>query len=132
VRTLTGLIQYCMLQPGALLPWSNPVWGHFFVHKVLRLLTPVLVGIGSAALVAWLALRVPRAMIGAAGVIAIAALLAWIVAPAAFRRIRDQVLWALRLMLVPVMAISNGIRGRWSVWTPTSQVRADLRAGRGA
>jgi cellulose synthase/poly-beta-1,6-N-acetylglucosamine synthase-like glycosyltransferase len=131
VRTLTGLIQYCVLEPGALVPWGNPVWGHFFVHKVLRLLTPILFGIGSAALIAWLALRAPLATIGAAGVIAVVALLAWIVAPAAFRRVRDQVMWALRLMLVPVMAISNGVRGRWSVWTPTSQVRTDLH-GRGA
>jgi hypothetical protein len=56
VRTLTGLIQYCMLQPGALLPWSNPVWGHFFVHKVLGC-DAVLFGIGLAAL----GVGVPRA-----------------------------------------------------------------------
>ena len=53
----------------------------------------------------------------------------WMVAPARDRRARDQVIGVLRLMLVPVVAISNGLRGRWSVWTPTSQVRADLRPG---
>ena len=129
VRTLTGLIQYCVVQPRALAPWSNPVWVHFFVHKLLRLLTPILLAIGVIALGAWLVPRAPRETLGIGGALAVAATVVWLVAPARFRRARDQVLWALRLMLVPVMAISNGLRGRWTVWTPTSQVRADLRTG---
>src|SRR4030095_8222387 len=96
---LTGLIQYCVLQPGALVPWGNPVWGHFFVHKVLRLLTPILFGIGSAALAAWLALRAPVATIAAAGVIAAVALVAWLVGPAALRRGSAPGMWGLRLVL---------------------------------
>ena len=132
VRTLTGLIQYCILEPGALLPWSNPVWGHFFIHKVLRLLTPILLAAGITAAAAWL---IPRALSETILVvmgIAAAALLARIFAPTSFRRTKEQVLWALQLMLVPVVAISNGLRGRWSVWAPTSQVPANLRAGGGA
>jgi len=132
VRTLTGLIQYCVVEPGALFPWSNPVWGHFFIHKVLRLLTPLLLALGTIAMAVWL---IPRALFETMFVVvglAAAAVLARVFAPAAFRRTRDQVLWALRLMVVPVVAISNGLRGRWSVWTPTSQVRANLRADGGA
>lgn len=129
VRTLTGLIQYCVLEPGALLPWSNPIWGHFVIHKVLRLLTPLLFVPGVAALALWL---VPRAPLLTLGILAAAlgvAAAVRLVAPAKFRRLREQVAWALRLMLVPVIAIANGLRGRWSVWAPTSQMRADLRRG---
>ena len=131
VRTLTGLIQYCVVQPGALLPWSNPVWSHFMVHKVLRLLTPILFGIGTVAIVAWLAWRVPHETAAVVLGAVVAALVVRIVAPSAFRRARDQFTWALRLLLVPVIAIGNGIRGQWTVWTPTSQVRANLRTGEG-
>jgi cellulose synthase/poly-beta-1,6-N-acetylglucosamine synthase-like glycosyltransferase len=131
VRTLTGLIQYCVLQPGALLPWSNPVWSHFMVHKVLRLLTPILFGIGTAAVFAWLAWRVPHETAAIVLGAVLAALVVRILAPRAFNRARDKFTWALRLMLVPVSAIGNGIRGQWTVWTPTSQVRANLRAGEG-
>ena len=132
VRTLTGLIQYCVLQPGALLPWSNPVWSHFMVHKVLRLLTPILLGIGFASVVAWLAWQAPHetAAVTLGGVLA--GLLVRGLAPVAFRRARDQFAWALRLMLVPVLAMGNGSRGQWTVWTPTSQVRANLRVDGGA
>ncbi len=136
VRTLTGLIQYCLVQPGVLLPWSNPVWAHFFIHKVLRLLTPILFGIGLAALAAGVILRAPQATLAFMAALMAAlmavALVVRLAAPASFRRDRDQVLWAFRLMLIPVIAISNGLRGRWAVWTPTSQVRADLRPGEGA
>ena len=128
VRTLTGLIQYCRLQPGVLLPWSNPVWSHFFVHKVLRLLTPILFVIGTAAVATWLSLRAPAVALTVVGVSAVLTLIALV----AFRRLREQLAWTARLLVVPVVAISNGLRGRWTVWTPTSQVRSDLRAGEGA
>lgn len=129
VRTLTGVIQYCLVQPGVLLPWSNPVWAHFFIHKVLRLLTPILFGIGMATLAAGLILRAPRATLWIVAALAVIVLIVRLAAPARFRRARDQLVWALRLMLVPVIAISNGLRGKWAVWTPTSQVRANLRPG---
>jgi cellulose synthase/poly-beta-1,6-N-acetylglucosamine synthase-like glycosyltransferase len=132
VRTLTGLIQYCVVQPGALLPWSNPVWIHFLLHKVLRLLTPILFAIGSSATLAWLAIRVPHetALVLIGG--AVAMLVVRLAAPRVFHRASGQFAWALRLLLVPVLAIGNALRGQWAVWTPTSQVRADVRAGGGA
>ena len=129
VRTLTGLIQYCVVEPGALFPWSNPVWGHFFIHKILRLLTPVLLFAGTAAMLAWLVPRAIQATLIILIGIAAAAVLARLFAPAAFQRTKEQVLWALQLMLVPAVAISNGLRGRWSVWTPTSQVAANVGTG---
>jgi cellulose synthase/poly-beta-1,6-N-acetylglucosamine synthase-like glycosyltransferase len=129
VRTLTGLIQYCLISPGALFPWSNPVWGHFVLHKILRLLTPLLFAVGAFALAGWLAVRQPLLMLGSIAVALGVAEAVYLVSPATFRRLRDQVVWAFRLMLVPVLAIANGLRGRWSVWTPTSQVRANIHPG---
>jgi cellulose synthase/poly-beta-1,6-N-acetylglucosamine synthase-like glycosyltransferase len=127
VRTLTGLIQYCLLVPGVLVPWRNPVWAHFVLHKVLRLLTPFLFGIGALAVGAWLALAAPLVVFMSLVVTLVAAgLLRW-VAPSRFERLRQQASWSVRLMLVPVVAIANGLRGRWSVWTPTSQTRTELR-----
>ena len=128
VRTLTGLIQYCVVQPGALLPGRNPVWLHFFTHKVLRLLTPIILAVGFIALAAWLIARAPVASLITVGILALTALEFRFLAPDRFRRVREQVLWGLRLLLVPVVAIANGLRGRWSVWTPTSQSRADLHS----
>ena len=127
VRTLTGLIQYCVVVPGVLLPWRNPVWSHFFVHKVLRLLTPILFAVGVLAVGTWLTLRAPIVVLAAIVVILLVALALRLLSPARFRLLQDQAIWSLRLMAVPVVAISNGLRGRWSVWTPTSQARADLR-----
>jgi cellulose synthase/poly-beta-1,6-N-acetylglucosamine synthase-like glycosyltransferase len=129
VRTLTGLIQYCMIQPGALFPWRNPVWGHFFIHKILRLLTPLLFASGAAAFAIWFAYRAPIPTLAVLAGTTAAALLVWLVAPARFRHLLDQVSWALRLMVVPMMAISNGLHRRWTVWAPTSQVRANLHPG---
>lgn len=126
VRTLTGLIQYCVVEPGALLPWRNPVWSHFVIHKILRLLTPLLFVIGVGSLGVWVALRAPVVVLATLGVLALLAIELRVMSPARFRRLQDTALWSLRLMLVPVVAISNGLRGRWSVWTPTSQVRTDL------
>lgn len=122
-RTLTGLIQYCALEPAVLVPWRNPLWLHFIVHKLLRLLTPVLLGASLVALTTQVLLFGPSslrmastgALIFGVGTVALAA--------AASRRFRDQVLWIARLQLVPVIAILNGLRGRWAVWTPTPQGR---------
>ncbi|HEX9565333.1 MAG TPA: glycosyltransferase [Gemmatimonadaceae bacterium] len=128
-RTLTGLIQYCAVVPGVLLPWRNPVWLHFVVHKLLRLLTPVLLAVGLLATLVFLALRVPMALSAVAAATLLVVLLGVVIAPAAFRRIRNQALWMLRLQLVPVVAIANGLRGRWAVWNPTPQGRGELPHG---
>jgi biofilm PGA synthesis N-glycosyltransferase PgaC len=40
VRTLSGNLQLAALLPGALLPWSNPIWWQFLSHKLARLVAP--------------------------------------------------------------------------------------------
>lgn len=126
-RTLTGLIQYVLTVPGVLLPWRNPVWAHFILHKLLRLLTPLLFVVGVTSLAAWFFVRAPWIMLLAIGVVLLVAIGLRVFVPQRFRWLLGQTAWAFRLLFVPVVAISNGLRGRWAVWTPTSQVRTDLR-----
>jgi cellulose synthase/poly-beta-1,6-N-acetylglucosamine synthase-like glycosyltransferase len=119
VRTLTGLIQYCALEPGALLPWRNPIWPHFVLHKLLRLLTPVLLALGLGALLLFVALEAPLLLLAAAGLALFAALFVRMAMPARATALWRQLRWVVRLQAVPVLALLNGLRGRWSVWTPT-------------
>ena len=51
VRTLSGLVQICHRVPGALLPWRNPAWGRFVMHKLSRLACPY--GLVAAFLSSW-------------------------------------------------------------------------------
>ena len=39
-RTNAGNWQLASMDPGVLLPWKNRIWGVFWSHKILRLLTP--------------------------------------------------------------------------------------------
>jgi len=41
-RTIAGCAQLIAAQPRWLLPWRNPIWWEFCSHKLLRLLSPVL------------------------------------------------------------------------------------------
>lgn len=131
VRTLTGLIQYVMLEPRVLLPWHNPVWVHFVLHKLLRLLTPIPLAIGVAAALAWGALQAPRLLAGAVLAALFGLLALRLLLPRRTAALAGQVLWILRLQLVPGFAIANGLRRRWTVWTPTPQGNG-RHAGAGA
>ena len=41
-RTIAGAAQLIVHHPSWLLPWRNPIWLEFVSHKILRLLSPVL------------------------------------------------------------------------------------------
>lgn len=41
-RTIAGVAQLMRLYPEWLLPWRNPIWFEYVSHKVLRLVSPVL------------------------------------------------------------------------------------------
>jgi biofilm PGA synthesis N-glycosyltransferase PgaC len=41
-RTIAGAAQLMLNQPRWLLPWKNPIWWEFVSHKLLRLVSPVL------------------------------------------------------------------------------------------
>jgi cellulose synthase/poly-beta-1,6-N-acetylglucosamine synthase-like glycosyltransferase len=132
VRTLTGLIQYCTIEPGALLPWRNVIWSHFVLHKVLRLLTPIPLAIGGLSLFLWATLRAPVVVAAVLAFALVALIAARFLAPASIRRFAGDLAWLLRLQMIPAIAIANGLRRRWTVWTPTPQRSHDHRAGAGA
>jgi cellulose synthase/poly-beta-1,6-N-acetylglucosamine synthase-like glycosyltransferase len=118
VRTLTGLIQFIVLEPAVLVPWRNPIWIHFVMHKVLRLLTPLFLLIGLTAALALVARSSPTIF---AGVLAGgAALIAGEHFALAGRsnKLRRLLSWGFRLQFVPVMALTNGLRRQWAVWAP--------------
>jgi cellulose synthase/poly-beta-1,6-N-acetylglucosamine synthase-like glycosyltransferase len=123
VRTLTGLIQFCALQPAVLLPWRNPIWLHFVLHKLVRLATPVLLGIALVALLYAGLAAAPLQVLIALGGLAVLSLLVQLALPA---RVRSQLGWVISLQLVPVVAIANGLRRRWEVWGPEEQGRAQV------
>ena len=93
------------------------------------MLTPLLFAVAVVSAGAWLVPRAPFVVIGAVAAAAGIAGAIWLFSPEKFRKLRDHVIWAFRLMLVPILAIANGIRGRWSVWGPTPQVRATPHPG---
>ena len=41
-RTIAGVAQLMHFYPGWLLPWRNPIWFEYVSHKVLRLVSPIL------------------------------------------------------------------------------------------
>ena len=122
VRTLTGLFQFIRWTPEVLVPWKNPIWLHFVFHKLMRFVTPFLllvmiVGVGSNLLASHPTI-VSLTMLGILSGLALLAL--WNRESAG--RIASGVWWALRLQLVPVYALVNGIRGNWDVWPSHSSV----------
>ncbi len=114
-RTLTGVLQLLAILPDVL-SRSNPVRAQFVMHKLARLTTPLFVavlGLASVATVLLTTARNPRVMlppllVGAVAVIAVAPL----------RRTTVRTMrWIVALQAATLRAISNGVRGRWSVWS---------------
>lgn len=115
VRTLTGNFQLCAWLPDVLLPWRNPVWLPFVLHKLLRLLTPwlglaLLAGMAGLAITAWgwwtLAVVAGMALLG----ILLAELLGL------RKRLMTYLRWLWTMQAAVAVATMNGLTGRWNVW----------------
>jgi poly-beta-1,6-N-acetyl-D-glucosamine synthase len=52
-RTITGCAQLIVSQPRWLLPWRNPIWWEYCSHKLMRLVSPLLL-VGAGATNVWL------------------------------------------------------------------------------
>jgi poly-beta-1,6-N-acetyl-D-glucosamine synthase len=120
VRTLTGVLQVCAWLPGVLVPWKNPVWVQFVVHKLFRMITPLSL-LPVVLWVAWQAagsaLDMPPLQLAALMVVIGAAF--WWVLGSSHRRarqVRDVLVEGTLLQAAIVMAGVNGLRGRWKVW----------------
>lgn len=113
-RTLTGVLQLGHLLPD-LYSSRNPVRANYVAHKLLRLTTPlwlVIIALASAAHVAVLALRYPWQV--GSGVMTLLVLIL-VVRPLRLL-LFSMLAWLWQMQLAIVEAISNGARGRWSVW----------------
>lgn len=115
VRTLTGNFQLCAWLPEVLLPWRNPMWLSFVLHKLLRLLTPwlalgLLTGVAGLAISAW----GWWALVAAAGCAAVAVLLAELLGLR--RRLMAYLRWLWTMQVAVAVATVYGLTGRWNVW----------------
>lgn len=113
-RTLTGVLQLLALLPEIMSP-QNPVRRQFIVHKLSRLLTPLLL-ILLLPLVMVAALALSR--VGPASLLFVSCavlLIIFAVSPLR-RRFLAAFAWLYDMQLATVSAIINGYRGDWSVW----------------
>jgi biofilm PGA synthesis N-glycosyltransferase PgaC len=110
IRTLTGVLQLCLWEPWILTPWHNPIALQFWMHKLGRLATPYLVGVGGAALLY---------VGGARWTIAILMLIAGVAAVMWCRpgsRASGLLLTLNLLLVAPLRALANAVRQRWNIW----------------
>lgn len=119
VRTLTGIYQLLAWHPWVVVPGRNPLWLEFLCHKVIRLLTPLLLVMAGLAIVPFLSAGVLIAIVGAALVVAVLGAILLRCGPAV---LLGEAAWALRLLFVaPTVAAWHGLRGQWDVWGASVQ-----------
>lgn len=129
VRTLTGVVQLCVVLPEVLIPWKNPIFLQFVFHKLLRLATPLFLAVAAGGVTWWaLAASLNTSSSGVArwgGVVGGALALS---AVSLVPRLRRAVHEALLMQRAVVVAIVNGLRGNWNVWDATREPRAHPHA----
>lgn len=116
-RTLTGVIQLCAWLPEVLIPWKNPVFPQFVLHKLARLLTPyALLLVGLSGLY-FLLTSLTREVLVPLGIV-LASGLAWALSSnsRSADRLRAMVAEFLLYQMAVVKAVANGLRRRWDVW----------------
>ena len=121
LRTMTGMLQFVRWFPDVLSPRKNPMWTDFLLHKLTRPATPVLLLIGAFA--AWAAIMMLSPLIAwillAIGVAVFA--LVWLLAqlaPGQPGQKAKALMFALRLLAMPLSAMSRAARSDWDVWKP--------------
>lgn len=121
-RTIAGVAQLVRNAPGLMLPWRNPIWWEFVSHKVLRLVSPVLLLL---ALVSNLLLwdRLPyQVLLGCQAGMYGAALLGWICQGLGLKsRLLGPPLMFVALNLTTALALYDALRGRYRVTWQRSQ-----------
>ena len=115
VRTLTGMIQFCLWEPRALSPRGNPIWIQFMCHKLLRLATPILLT-GVVIGVALLGTALPAGFLWVAAAVGAGALILLASSPSRGRKALSELAWMLLLLGAPLKAFRNALRGEWDVW----------------
>ena len=115
-RTLTGVIQLCVWLPAVVVPWRNPIFLQFVLHKLFRLLTPY----AAALVVLWgvlsLAVLLPTLVLPLA--LFVGGFLLWVGLSATdtARTLRTILLEVLLTLIAVTRAAANAVRGKWDVW----------------
>ena len=120
LRTMTGLLQFLRTSPEVLNPSRNPMCLDFLLHKLMRPATPLLVMLSAACFTAAVWLWSPRAVLAAAFVAVattLGGLLLAFLAPKWLAPKLATIVFARRLMFMPLRAISRAMRSDWDVWT---------------
>ncbi|MBI1312875.1 glycosyltransferase [bacterium] len=115
-RTIAGAAQLIVQYPAWLLPWRNPIWFEYLSHKILRLMSPLLL----AALAVCNVVLFDQPLYRVLGLLHagfyVSALVGWVC-----QRIgRPSLLFGLQLMFVTlnattVIALWDAFRGRFQV-----------------
>jgi hypothetical protein len=118
VRTLTGVYQLCAWLPSVLVPVRNPIWLQFVCHKLLRLVTPAVLGVAAVAwaIVAGEASR-RHPVVGAAAIALGATTVLALIATGQLRRAWHAVKVGVLMQVAIVEATRNALLRRWEVWT---------------
>jgi cellulose synthase/poly-beta-1,6-N-acetylglucosamine synthase-like glycosyltransferase len=114
VRTLTGVLQLCVLYPAIVNPRRNRVWLQFVFHKLVRFSTPYWLLLAALGVLLMYPLRVVEVALAAAGASALLA----VVSPGSrfVARVWRQLGLSVLLLSAAFVATVNGLRGRWQVW----------------
>lgn len=119
-RTIAGAAQLIVRQPRWLLPWRNPLWWEYVSHKLARLASPLLLVLllGTNVLLvagqAGLAPEVYQTLLGAQGVLYLAALCGWGLARLGRRApLLGTALMFVALNVTTVLALWDALRGRF-------------------
>lgn len=121
LRTMTGMLQFVRWFPDVLSPRKNPMWIDFLLHKLTRPATPVLLLVGVFAawgavmlrspVTAWALFAIGMAMITFVWLLAL-------FAPGRLGQKASALVFALRLLAMPLVAINRAARSDWNVWKP--------------
>ena len=115
-RTIAGNWQLVGLYPRWLLPWHNPIWFEFVSHKMLRLLSPLMLAGVLLTNVSMMGRGLYEGLLGCQVGFYTLALLGWV---AAHRGSRVKVLAAaymfVALNATTAMALIDALRGRYRV-----------------
>ncbi len=113
-RTIAGAAQLAWLFPSWLLPWRNPIWMQFVSHKLLRLVSPLLL---LAVLVAHLCLLhqpLYQWLMVAHGAVYVAGFTGWLCQRMGRRSRPLGIPWMfLSLNLTTLVALWDALRGRF-------------------
>ncbi len=121
LRTMTGMLQFMKWFPDVVSPSRNPMFWDFLLHKLVRPATPVLLLIVAAAVVGAVATISVTAAVALALLGLLGASLPWLLstlAPGTLRAKAQTVLFAQRLVLMPLRALRQAAFNDWDVWKP--------------